>query len=108
MTYKYDEFKWFIGRNLDVPDSIIIEYGDTLEIKCVSNYDEWDFENPIYDYICNYGDGNVEKVSIPLETIIEESMWYKNNNLYEECFDKIGFVLERCIYMKLKLLGNYE
>ncbi len=108
MKYNYDEIKWFIGRNIDVPQSLIIECGDTLEIKCISNFDKWDFENPIYEYLCDYGDGNVEKVSISLDTLIEESMWYKENNIYKNYFDNIESVVERCIFMKLKLLDNYK
>ncbi len=108
MKYKYDEFKWFIGRNIEVPDKLRIEWGDNLKVECIINWDNWNFENPVYHYLCDYEDGNIEKVSIPLETIIESSIYFKKEFNDKYRFDDIEWIIEGCILNKLKLIDNYE
>jgi hypothetical protein len=110
----YPNLEWLFGMCLSLPlqnnmkinlwdnDKIIGE----RKILYTKDYKEWDENNPIYCYICDYENGDREIVRIPIIEVLNKINHfhnYKKNN--KQWRDDIDFVIESCIRERLKLIN---
>lgn len=109
--------EWLFGMCLNVPDSVFLEekkYNDLnselIKINCNISYDFWDINKPIYRFLCEYENGEIEIVNITLMEILEKLNNFHNLKLnsdydYSLNFDSVQFVTECCISERLKLIN---